>query len=79
MYQYDDYDRALVRERVAQFRDQVQRRLAAYGAYNGNIDGIFGPATARAVQFFHRRSSRSSADALDWFVDDLRREVPNGG
>ncbi len=28
MYQYDDYDRALVRERVAQFRDQVQRRLA---------------------------------------------------
>ena len=60
-------------------RLEVQRRLAAYGAYNGNIDGIFGPATARAVQFFHRRSSRSSADALDWFVDDLRREVPNGG
>ncbi|MGN0926297.1 nitrite/sulfite reductase [Ectopseudomonas mendocina] len=28
MYQYDDYDRALVRERVAQFRDQIQRRLA---------------------------------------------------
>jgi sulfite reductase (NADPH) hemoprotein beta-component len=27
MYQYDDFDRALVRERVAQFRDQVQRRL----------------------------------------------------
>jgi len=28
MYHYDDYDRALVRERVAQFRDQVQRRIA---------------------------------------------------
>ncbi|HIQ43145.1 MAG TPA: nitrite/sulfite reductase [Pseudomonas oleovorans] len=28
MYQYDDYDRALVRERVAQFRDQIQRRLS---------------------------------------------------
>ena len=28
MYRYDDYDRALVRERVAQFRDQVQRRLS---------------------------------------------------
>jgi sulfite reductase (NADPH) hemoprotein beta-component len=28
MYQYDDYDRALVRERVAQFRDQVARRLS---------------------------------------------------
>ena len=27
MYQYDDYDRALVHERVEQFRDQVQRRL----------------------------------------------------
>ncbi len=27
MYHYDDYDRALVRERVAQFRDQVERRL----------------------------------------------------
>ena len=28
MYHYDDYDRALVHERVAQFRDQVARRLA---------------------------------------------------
>lgn len=27
MYQYDDYDRALVLERVEQFRDQIQRRL----------------------------------------------------
>ncbi|AYC31758.1 nitrite/sulfite reductase [Pseudomonas cavernae] len=27
MYQYDHYDHALVRERVAQFRDQVRRRL----------------------------------------------------
>ncbi|MDR9752782.1 nitrite/sulfite reductase [Pseudomonas sp. SZMC_28357] len=28
MYQYDEYDRALVFERVAQFRDQVERFLA---------------------------------------------------
>ncbi|MEX6503799.1 nitrite/sulfite reductase [Pseudomonas zhanjiangensis] len=28
MYQYDDYDRALVRERVVQFRDQIARRLS---------------------------------------------------
>ena len=28
MYHYDEYDHALVRERVAQFRDQVQRRLS---------------------------------------------------
>ena len=28
MYQYDEYDRALVRERVEQFRDQVQRRIS---------------------------------------------------
>jgi sulfite reductase (NADPH) hemoprotein beta-component len=28
MYQYDEYDHALVRERVEQFRDQVQRRLS---------------------------------------------------
>ncbi|MDR6232827.1 nitrite/sulfite reductase [Pseudomonas oryzihabitans] len=27
MYQYDDYDRALVLERVDQFRDQIQRRV----------------------------------------------------
>jgi len=27
-YRYDDYDRALVAERVAQFRDQVRRRLS---------------------------------------------------
>nr|WP_312230706.1 nitrite/sulfite reductase [Pseudomonas sp.] len=28
MYHYDEHDHALVRERVAQFRDQVQRRLS---------------------------------------------------
>jgi sulfite reductase (NADPH) hemoprotein beta-component len=28
MYVYDDFDRTLVRERVAEFRDQVRRRLA---------------------------------------------------
>ncbi|SFP99297.1 nitrite/sulfite reductase [Pseudomonas borbori] len=28
MYHYDDYDRALVHERVVQFRDQVQRRMS---------------------------------------------------
>ncbi|MFZ5792440.1 MAG: nitrite/sulfite reductase [Pseudomonadota bacterium] len=28
MYRYDDYDRQFVEERVAQFRDQVRRRLA---------------------------------------------------
>ncbi|MCU9950883.1 nitrite/sulfite reductase [Pseudomonas sp. PDM13] len=28
MYRYDDYDHALVRERVAQFRDQVARRMS---------------------------------------------------
>ena len=27
-YRYDDFDRALVAERVEQFRDQVRRRLA---------------------------------------------------
>ena len=27
MYSYDQYDTQLVNERVAQFRDQVQRRL----------------------------------------------------
>ena len=27
-YRYDSYDRALVVERVAQFRDQVRRRLS---------------------------------------------------
>ncbi|MFJ2362579.1 nitrite/sulfite reductase [Pseudomonas sp. NPDC087697] len=30
MYQYDDYDRALVFERVAQFRDQVERFMAGH-------------------------------------------------
>ena len=27
MYQYDEYDHALVRERVEQFRDQIERRI----------------------------------------------------
>ncbi len=28
MYRYDEFDHAFVAERVAQFRDQVQRRLS---------------------------------------------------
>ena len=28
MYDYTDFDRAFVRERVAEFRDQVERRIA---------------------------------------------------
>lgn len=28
MYQYDEYDEILVKERVAEFRDQVARRLS---------------------------------------------------
>ena len=28
MYDYSDFDRAFVRERVAEFRDQVERRIA---------------------------------------------------
>jgi len=28
MYRYDEFDHAFVRERVVQFRDQVDRRLA---------------------------------------------------
>src|SRR5215469_4308425 len=28
MYRYDEFDHAFVRERVAQYRDQVRRRLA---------------------------------------------------
>jgi len=28
MYQYDQYDHLIVRERIAQYRDQVQRRLS---------------------------------------------------
>ena len=29
MYRYDEFDAAFVRQRVAQFRDQVGRRLSA--------------------------------------------------
>ena len=28
MYRYDEFDHAFVMERVAQFRDQVERRLS---------------------------------------------------
>ena len=28
MYRYDEFDHAFVRERVAEFKDQVERRLA---------------------------------------------------
>jgi sulfite reductase (NADPH) hemoprotein beta-component len=33
MYRYDEFDHAFVKERVAEFRDQVERRLS--GALSG--------------------------------------------
>lgn len=35
-------------------RRQIQKRLAAFGYYNGSIDGAFGPGTFRAVQAYAR-------------------------
>lgn len=35
-------------------RRQIQKRLAAFGYYNGSIDGAFGPGTYRAVAAYAR-------------------------
>ncbi len=37
-------------------RQAIQSRLRAYGYYRGSIDGVFGPATLRAVQAYARDS-----------------------
>ena len=37
--------------------EQIQRRLAEYGYYTGNIDGIYGQSTYNAVRNFQQNNS----------------------
>ena len=34
----------------------VQRKLKRWGYYDGNVDGIYGPATKKAVTYFQRKN-----------------------
>ena len=34
----------------------VQRKLKRWGYYDGNVDGIYGPATKKAVMYFQRKN-----------------------
>lgn len=34
----------------------VQRKLKRWGYYEGNVDGIYGPATKKAVMYFQRKN-----------------------
>ncbi len=35
---------------------EVQRRLKNWGYYSGSVDGIYGPATVKAVKYFQRKN-----------------------
>ena len=35
---------------------KIQERLKAWGYYNGNVDGIFGPQTEEAVRYFQSKN-----------------------
>ena len=61
MYRYDEFDHAFVRERVSQFREQVERRLA------GKLtEDEFRPLRLRNGLYlqllFHKLSSRGTVN-----------------
>ena len=35
---------------------EVQRRLKQWGYYNGAVDGVYGPATVKAVKAFQKKN-----------------------
>ena len=35
---------------------ELQRRLKQWGYYNGSVDGIYGPATVKAVKYFQQKN-----------------------
>ena len=39
---------------------EVQRRLKNWGYYDGNVDGIYGPATVKAVKYFQQKNGLSA-------------------
>ena len=39
---------------------EVQRRLKNWGYYSGSVDGIYGPATVKAVKYFQSRNGLSA-------------------
>ena len=65
MYRYDEFDERFVRERVAQFRDQVTRRLDGSPtasewerSFKGSLRATSMPAMAR-LQHQHAGGRRS--------------------
>ena len=36
--------------------EEVQRRLKNWGYYDGSVDGVYGPATAKAVKYFQQKN-----------------------
>ena len=44
---------------------QVQGRLQQLGFYNGNVDGLWGPATEASVQGFQKSQSLNPTGQLD--------------
>ena len=39
---------------------EVQRRLKNWGYYSGSVDGIYGPATVKAVKYFQQKNGLSA-------------------
>ena len=53
-------DAALKRGSTGDDVSAVQRRLKQWGYYSGAIDGVFGPATERAVKWFQQKNGLSA-------------------
>jgi peptidoglycan hydrolase-like protein with peptidoglycan-binding domain len=44
---------------------QLQRRLARAGYYHGDIDGIMGPGTRRAIRAYERSHNQREYGMID--------------
>lgn len=47
---------------------EVQKRLAGYGFYNGNFDGIYGPGTEEAVKAFQKAHKLQPTGNVDLYT-----------
>ena len=55
---------------------EVQRKLTAFKLFDGKVDGLYGPRTARAVKAFEEKIGRAPSGKLTLEVVDLIKATP---